>query len=295
MSFSRLDDAFYSDPDVMAMGLVARALYIAGLVHCARGLTDGFIAAEFLGKIAVMADVEDVGGSVLRLVSLKVWLPIDGGYRVRNWQRYNHSAEKVREDRADAEARKADGRARGFAAVERNGSGRFTASTASSGEAPTAQSVMEKPLTRDTATRPVPSVNPSVPVPSGSAAAPLRAPAGATGFPDETDDGVNASNETPTTMEAYGERGLCGVCGQSFSEPDRLAMCEHAVDSARYPQRTTNGVALIDPVHDPPIEWFQIVETSRVVHTNPSPNGKRYRRVLVECRPAEGAEEPEPE
>lgn len=244
MPWARLDDGFYSDPDVMAMGLQARALYVAGLVHCARGLTDGFIRAELIAKLAVMADVEDVIGSVQRLGDLKVWTPVDGGYKVRNWERYNQTSDHAREDRAAAEARKAEGRARGFASVTRGEAGRFTASTASSGENGTASSGAKTPLRARPlpVPYPVPSVNPVPDLSVVAAATVARAPAGATGIFDETSDG------------------------------------EKSLDGA---ETATSGVAAIDPVHDPPIDWFPI---------KVGPKGP-LAMMLVECRPAETKDE----
>lgn len=105
MPWAKIDDRFYLNPKVMRAGLEGRALYIAGLVHAAGGLTDGIIAQDVITRLAVLADVTDVTGATERLVALNLWEETEGGYLIHDYLEYNPTREhmqQVRQVRADA-------------------------------------------------------------------------------------------------------------------------------------------------------------------------------------------------
>jgi hypothetical protein len=52
MPWVKLDDGFYSNPKVIKVPPLARSLYVAGLCHCATGLTDGAIDKAALTRLA---------------------------------------------------------------------------------------------------------------------------------------------------------------------------------------------------------------------------------------------------
>ena len=106
MPWAKIDDRFYLNPKVMRAGLEGRALYIAGLVHAAGGLTDGLIESDIVTRLALLADVTDVAGAAARLVELRLWEQTPAGYRIHDYLEYNPTREHIQHVR---EARSAAG------------------------------------------------------------------------------------------------------------------------------------------------------------------------------------------
>lgn len=105
MPWAKLDDRFYLNPKIMRAGLVPRALYIAGLVHAAGGLTDGLIEHSAIPRLAALADVVKWRTAAARLVELGLWKEVAEGYLIHDYLAYNPSkehAEHVRQERAKA-------------------------------------------------------------------------------------------------------------------------------------------------------------------------------------------------
>ena len=109
MTWIRLDDQFADHPKVIAAGPLASWLFVCGLTYCARYLTDGFIPA---GQVRRLADVEDVTPLVTRLVTVGLWECVDNGYRVHDYLDYQPSADQVRAERAATARRQAAWRVR---------------------------------------------------------------------------------------------------------------------------------------------------------------------------------------
>lgn len=105
MPWVKLDDNFHRNPKARLAGLRGRALYIAGLCHCAQGLTDGTILKAMLPIIAAEAEV--TVADAVRLVELGLWQEHDDHYTVNDYLEWNPSGEQVRATRA---ARSAAGR-----------------------------------------------------------------------------------------------------------------------------------------------------------------------------------------
>lgn len=99
MVWVKLDDGFLTNPKIIRAGLEGRALYVAGLCYCAGGLTDGVIPREALAKLAMLADVVKPAKAAAHLVSIGLWEPEGGGYRVHDYLQYQLSAEAVRKER----------------------------------------------------------------------------------------------------------------------------------------------------------------------------------------------------
>jgi hypothetical protein len=100
MAWSKLDDHFFLNPKIMQAGIHATALYLSGLCHCSRLLTDGDIAAAMVPKLAALADVSDATGAAARLVELGLWEVTPAGYAVHDYLDYNLTAEQIRARRA---------------------------------------------------------------------------------------------------------------------------------------------------------------------------------------------------
>lgn len=99
MTWAKLDDAFWANPKVIAVGNEAAGVYARGLAYCCAQLTDGFIPDEVATFI--------VGRSrkaLRRLVENGLWKTVSGGYQVPDFLEFNPSRTEVREKRErDAE------------------------------------------------------------------------------------------------------------------------------------------------------------------------------------------------
>ncbi len=101
----KLDDQFSDHPKVIEAGPLASWLYVCGLTYAARYLTDGYIPA---GQVRKLADVDNAAELAAKLVDVGLWESIDGGYLIHDYLEYNPNREDVmatREARAEAGAR----------------------------------------------------------------------------------------------------------------------------------------------------------------------------------------------
>jgi hypothetical protein len=124
MVWVRIDDHFDEHPKFAKAGPLGMALWLAGLAYCNRTLTDGFIpwsvaraliAWEFLDpaaakdgrrkryRIAMTCGVvgDDVTSEfVIELLLVAgLWVEVDGGYRVHDYDQYQHTRERIEEER----------------------------------------------------------------------------------------------------------------------------------------------------------------------------------------------------
>jgi len=109
MVWVRLADDFTDHPKVVTAGPLASWLYVCGLTYANRYLTDGFIPA---GQVRRMADVEDPQMLAGRLVDAGLWEVVDGGYLIHDYHGYQPSSENVKRERDEAAKRQAESRAR---------------------------------------------------------------------------------------------------------------------------------------------------------------------------------------
>ena len=108
MTWIKLDDQFPDHPKVMAAGPLAAWLYVCGLAYCARLLTDGYLPAAQVRKLA---DVDEATALADRLVGVGLWERVEGGFRVHDYLEYQPSADRVR---ATREVRAAAGSRGGY-------------------------------------------------------------------------------------------------------------------------------------------------------------------------------------
>jgi hypothetical protein len=124
MVWVRIDDHFDEHPKFAKAGPLGMALWLAGLAYCNRTLTDGFIpwsvaraliAWEFLDpaaskdgrrkryRIAMTCGVvgDDVTSEFVieLLLTAGLWVEVDGGYRVHDYDQYQHTRERIEEER----------------------------------------------------------------------------------------------------------------------------------------------------------------------------------------------------
>lgn len=102
MPWAKIDDGFTDHPKVIAAGPMASWLYVCGLTYSARLLTDGFIPA---GQVRKLADVDGATALADTLVSVGLWERAEGGFQIHDYLEYNPSAEKVKAERKAAQER----------------------------------------------------------------------------------------------------------------------------------------------------------------------------------------------
>jgi hypothetical protein len=128
----KLDDQFYMNPKVLAVGPQGVALHLAGMCWTAGQLTDGHIPTHILPTLAGMAGVPQRIHN--RLTDEGLWDVVTGGWQIHDWLEWNPSAEKVKAERAAARDRMA--RHRGSPDVRANNSRTFGRSSASPSPSP---------------------------------------------------------------------------------------------------------------------------------------------------------------
>jgi hypothetical protein len=98
MTWFKVDDGFHSHPKVLAAGNEAAGLWVRCCSWSSQHLTQGVIPSEI---VALYGSPE----AAQRLVDVGLWRVTDGGYKVRDFLRYNPSKKRVEQDRADAAER----------------------------------------------------------------------------------------------------------------------------------------------------------------------------------------------
>lgn len=103
MTWVRFDDKFHSNAKIISAGNAAVGVYARALTWSSDNLTDGFVP-EAVAQMFAGFD----GQAVLdRLVTVRLWERVEGGYRAPDYLEYNPSAEKVRAERDAARERMA--------------------------------------------------------------------------------------------------------------------------------------------------------------------------------------------
>jgi len=103
MAWVKLDDGFYDNPKILAVGLAAAGLYAAALSYAGRKLTDGFVPDV---AVWMLTGGEEDGAELPKfLVNHGLWTVVPGGYQIHDFLEYNPPASKVKSDRAAAKER----------------------------------------------------------------------------------------------------------------------------------------------------------------------------------------------
>lgn len=103
--WTKLSDEFFRNPKVVAAGRDARDLYLVSLCHCNEHLTDGFIAQNYLRRMAADAEIDSATEAALMLVEVGLWDVAPGGYIIHDFTEYNPSKAEVEEERKKKTAR----------------------------------------------------------------------------------------------------------------------------------------------------------------------------------------------
>lgn len=105
----KLDDSMPDDPDVDRLSDGAFRLYVSGICHCAKHLTDGLIDAERVPRLIRKFRPTYAA----ELVAAGLWQVVpDGGYVVRSYTKYNRSRDWWTKKREADAKRLADWRAK---------------------------------------------------------------------------------------------------------------------------------------------------------------------------------------
>ena len=116
----KLDDSFFENRKVMVLSVRAKLLFLAGLTHTAKNLTDGYLLDGDVRVIRAFA--EATPKHVHELVEATLWERDGRGYSIHDWLDYNPSAEAVLAKRAaKAEAGRAGGQASAAARAQAKG------------------------------------------------------------------------------------------------------------------------------------------------------------------------------
>lgn len=102
MVWVRIDDGFPEHSKALEAGDEACWLFVSGLCFCARNLTDGFIPDA---KVSRLTGLRRVAQHVQRLVDAGLWEPVDGGYRVHDYDDYQPTKARVTERRRNTAER----------------------------------------------------------------------------------------------------------------------------------------------------------------------------------------------
>ena len=97
----KLDDSMPDDPDIDRLSHGAFRLYVSGICHAQKHLTDGFIDADratrlMRGHRAAFTN---------ELISVGLWDEMPGGYLIRNFVKWNKDRAYWRERQAKDAAR----------------------------------------------------------------------------------------------------------------------------------------------------------------------------------------------
>lgn len=104
--WAKISDDFFRHPRTVAAGRDARDLFLVSLTHCNEHLTDGFVAAGYLRRLAADAEIDDARAAADRLVAVGYWEECDGGWMVHDFLDYNPSRAEVLAEREKAAVRK---------------------------------------------------------------------------------------------------------------------------------------------------------------------------------------------
>lgn len=105
MAWFKVDDGFYSSRKVLSIPRTRRmealGLWTACGAWTMKELTDGFVPREI---------VDELGGTqnqINDLVSSKLWLECEGGYKFHDWHDYQPSATSIKQNRSDVAKKRA--------------------------------------------------------------------------------------------------------------------------------------------------------------------------------------------
>lgn len=267
MAWVKIDDDFFGNPKVIRAGRDARDLYLAALCFCNRGLTDGFVPEEALRRLAADAEVDNAEALAARLVAVGLWLPWDGGWKVKDYLEYQPSKAQVQATReARAEAGRRGGKQKASNLLERG-----QANSQANGQANAKQN------STPSRTRPVPEPVKNPGPPDGGERARTRAAQGAavvslpyalfSAWCDEMGMDEGAATEADKRQHCAIAKRLAAEHG--VDEPE-LRACLRYLASESWRDKAPNLAAVEKAIG----EWRMLGRPARA-SPRASPNGSR--------------------
>jgi hypothetical protein len=114
MGWARIDDDFPNHPKVWRVGPDGVALFLEGLCHAAKFLTDGLLPREDVERMRL---VKRPLVSAAKLVEVGLWEAEGDNFRIHDYHDYNPTSQEVRDRRASTRTRVEQHRKRASNAV----------------------------------------------------------------------------------------------------------------------------------------------------------------------------------
>jgi hypothetical protein len=91
VTYVKLDDGFFANPKIAAVGYDGAGLYAMGLSYCGKYLTDGFLPSLWANQHPkrIITKLEHGG----------LWRPVEGGFVMTDYLDYNRCAADIKEER----------------------------------------------------------------------------------------------------------------------------------------------------------------------------------------------------
>jgi hypothetical protein len=108
MAWVKIDDQFYAHPKLIAVGPLAKSLFVDSLCYANQYLTDGFIPRMVALQICMPLEpyCESTAMISASLVHVGLWHDVDGGYQIHDYLDYNPSRAELKDKREKDAARK---------------------------------------------------------------------------------------------------------------------------------------------------------------------------------------------
>jgi hypothetical protein len=98
-NFVPLDVNYPRDPAIRQAGPDAELLYVRALAYAKGARTRGYVPEFDLPVVAV--GLRSVPRSVKALVRENLWIEADGGWRIRSWDPWNETADKLSDSQSE--------------------------------------------------------------------------------------------------------------------------------------------------------------------------------------------------
>lgn len=97
MAYAKFDDGFADHPKVRDLSDAAYRLHSAGIIHCARWLTDGHVTASVVGDLLRRSTPKRRASALQELLERGLWRELmpDALYEIHDYLDWNDSRAKV--------------------------------------------------------------------------------------------------------------------------------------------------------------------------------------------------------
>lgn len=95
VKYVKLQTGYYLDPAVANLSDVAELAFVRSIAYCGAAETHGFVPAAVLPSIVRRISVRATSKVCQELVTATLWIPVDGGFRLRTWDDNQDSVETL--------------------------------------------------------------------------------------------------------------------------------------------------------------------------------------------------------